>query len=63
MTTEQLDVLAEQVFDYCNAHRNDNLTKEGLPGDPRKVSQPYNTMMEPTKRFYRNMVQWHLENK
>lgn len=59
MTTEQLDILAEEVFDYCNANRGDNLTKDGKPGDPRKVSSLYSTMLDPVKDFHRNVVRWH----
>lgn len=60
MTNEELDVVAEEFFDYCNANRGDNLTKDGKPGDPRKVSQLYSTMMDPVKHFYRNVARLHL---
>lgn len=60
MTTEELDKLAEEVYDYCNARRQDNLNKDGSTGDPRKVSSPYPTAHNEVKTFYRNVVLWHL---
>jgi transposase len=60
MTTEELDKLAEEIYDYCNANRRDNLNKNGSPGDPRKVSSPYSTVYDEVKTFYRNVVKWHL---
>jgi len=60
MTTEELDKLAEEVYNWCNARRQDNLNKDGSPGDPRKVSSPYPTTYNEVKTFYRNVVLWHL---
>ncbi len=62
-TNEQLDALAEQMFDYSCANRKDNVDKLGNPGDPRKVACPYKDLWESPKHFWRNMAKWHLLNK
>jgi len=62
-TNEELDKLAEEVYDWCCALREDNLDKKGNPGDPRKVSSPYPLSMDNVKAFYRNVVKWHLEKQ
>ena len=59
----ELDELAEQLYDFVCANRKDTLTKDGLPGDPRKSGCLYNELMEPSKNHYRLMVKWHLNNK
>lgn len=56
----ELENLAERLYDYVCANRQDNLTKDGLPGDPRKVGCPYAELFEPAKRHYRSAVKWHL---
>lgn len=61
-TNEQLDVIAEQMYDYACANRKDNLNKDGSAGDPRKVGAKYELLWESPKNFYRNMARWHLEN-
>lgn len=61
MTPEELDKLAEEVYDWCNARRKDNLNKDGSPGDPRKVSNPYPQSISEVKTFYRSVVEWHLK--
>jgi hypothetical protein len=63
MNTENLDKLAEELYDWVNAHRADNLNKDGTPGDPRKISNPYQTMHTEVKTFYRNAVLWHLNKQ
>ena len=35
---DELDLLAEKMFDFSNANRTDNLNKDGSAGDPRKVN-------------------------
>jgi len=60
---EELDKVAEQMFDYACASRQDNLNKDGTAGNPRKVAYEYSQLMEPSKRFYRSLAQWHLTNK
>lgn len=60
MTTEELDKLAEELYDWCCSRRADNLAKDGSPGNPRKVSNPYPTTLEGVKVFYRSAVEWHL---
>lgn len=60
MTPEELDKLAEEVYDWCNSRRKDNLNKDGSPGDPRRVSGPYAKTFEEVKTFYRLVVEWHL---
>jgi hypothetical protein len=57
---EDLDKLAAEVYDYVCAHRQDNRNKNGSPGDPRKISNTFDTLMEPAKEHYRDMVRWHL---
>ena len=63
MTTEELDKLAEELYDWVNARRADNLNKDGTPGDPRKISNPYQTTYTEVKHFYRNAVLWHLSKQ
>lgn len=60
MTQEELDKLAEEVYDWCNSRRKDNLNKDASPGDPRKVSVPYANAYDEVKTFYRSVVAWHL---
>jgi len=52
--------LAESLYDFICANRKDNLTKDGLSGDPRKAGCPYNELVDPAKNHYRNIVKWHL---
>lgn len=54
--SDELDVLAEEIYDWCNARRKDNLNKDGSPGDPRKVSTPYSTSYDQVKHFYRSVA-------
>jgi hypothetical protein len=63
MTTEELDKLTEEVYDWCCARRQDNLNKDGSPGDPRKISNPYQTAHTEVKTFYRNVILWHLNKQ
>lgn len=63
MSAEELDKLAEELYDWVNARRADNLNKDGTPGDPRKISNPYQTMHTEVKTFYRNAVLWHLNKQ
>lgn len=60
---ENLDNLAASLYDYCCAHRKDNLNKDGSPGDPRKVGCKFKDLWESPKEHYRNAVRWFLENK
>lgn len=59
----QVDKLAEELYDWCNSHRADNLNKDGSAGDPRKVSCKYSDTYNEVKTFYRNVVSWHLLSK
>ena len=59
----ELNTLAETMFDYACATRRDALTKEGLPGDPRKVCGRFCFLQEPAQQFYRSLAQWHLNHK
>lgn len=60
LTTEELDSLASDVYDYCNARRGDSLNKDGTPGNPRKISSSFNDAFDEVKTFYRNVALWHL---
>ena len=55
---ENIDKLAEEVYDWCCSHRVDNMNKDGSPGDPRKVGCPYCQLYDNAKNFYRNIVIW-----
>jgi hypothetical protein len=57
----ELDKLAESVYDYCCSNRLDNLNKDGSPGDPRKVGCKFEDLWESPKDFYRNVAKWHLK--
>jgi len=59
-TDEELDKLAEEVYDWCCSRRVDNLDKKGNPSDPRKISSPYPLAIDNVKHFYRDVVRWHL---
>ena len=59
---EKLRQLAEQIYDYVCATRLDNLTKEGLPGDPRKVGNKFDTLHPNAQHVYLSIAQWHLNN-
>lgn len=60
---EELDKLAEQIYDYICANRKDNLNKDGTMGNPRKISCEYSKLLDPSKNFYRSMAQFHLTNE
>lgn len=57
----ELDVLAEKMYDYACANRQDNLTKDGKAGDPRKVGCEYKDLFDNSKNFYRNLARFVLE--
>ncbi len=59
MNDAELDKLAAEVYDYCCSFRSDN-SKNGEPGDPRKVGENFENLYEQSKNFYRNIVRWHL---
>lgn len=60
MNEEQLDLIAEKIFDFACANRADNLQKDGSPGNPRKVACPYQDLHPVSKFFYRNLAKWHV---
>ncbi len=61
---DELDFVAEKMFDYSNANRQDNLNKDGSAGDVRKVSCKYEGLVfEQQFHFWRKLARWHLENK
>ena len=45
-TQDQLDMVAEQMFDFACANRTDNLNRDGSPGNPRKVSCKYQDLWD-----------------
>lgn len=62
-TNEELDVVAEKLYDFACANRADNVDKKGNPGDPRKVGCKYEQLFDEAKTFYRNLAKWHFLNK
>jgi hypothetical protein len=62
-TQDQLDMVAEQMFDFACANRTDNLNRDGSPGDPRKVCCKYQDLWDSPKTFYRNLATWHLSQR
>ena len=61
---DELDLLAEKMFDFSNANRTDNLNKDGSAGDPRKVSCKYEDLASDQQfHFWRKLARWHSENK
>lgn len=62
-TQDQLDIVAEQMFDFTCANRTDNLNRDGSPGDPRKVSCKYQDLLDSPKTFYRNLAKHHLSQR
>jgi len=58
---DELDFVAEQLFDYSNSVRMDNLGKDGCAGDPRKVSCKYEDLTYDQQfHFWRMLARWHL---
>ena len=57
-TDEELDKLAEELYDWCCARREDNLDKNGNPGDPRKIGSPYPLAINNVKVFYIYKEDW-----
>jgi len=55
--------LAESLYNFMCANRKDNLTKDGLPGDPRKSGCLYKDLVDPAKYHYLSMIKWHLLNQ
>lgn len=62
MNLDEIDKLAAEVYDYCCSHRGDNM-KNGEPGNPRNVGRGFDTLFDEPKNFYRNIAQWHLQQK
>jgi hypothetical protein len=66
---EEVERLAEEIFDYCCANRQDNLNKDGSAGNPRAICCKFNDdpvagtqgLYENAKNFYRNIARWHLQ--
>lgn len=54
----ELDMLAEQMYDYACANRADNKTK-----NPRDSGCKFEELFDNVKNFYRNLAKWHLEHK
>jgi tRNA U34 2-thiouridine synthase MnmA/TrmU len=52
----ELDQLAEEIFDYACARREDNKTK-----NPRAICCKFENLLDNPKEFYRNIAKWHLD--
>lgn len=59
---DEIDIVAEQMFDYACSVRGDNLNKDGSAGNPRKIAGEYKDLWEPSIRFYRSFAEWHLKH-
>lgn len=56
----ELDELAEEIYDHACANRADNLKKDGSAGDPRGVGCKFKDLFDNAKNFYRSIAKWHL---
>lgn len=60
---EDLEKLAEEMYDFACANRADNLNKDKSSGDPRKIGCLFKDLTDQSKNFYRNLAKWHLVKK
>lgn len=63
MENSELDNLAEKLYDYTCMWRKDNVSKDGKPGDPRKIGDVFSNLSEESKSHYRTMARFILEAK
>lgn len=62
MTEERKIELAQQLFDYLCSRRKDNVDKKGNPQDPRKISNPFDTLHDEVQHHYKTAIQWMVDN-